>query len=95
MVTLEAARRLLAFLYPVADVADCWTRLRRHRVVDIHGVMPAAIIPDPATFGSWTRTDLRRHGAHLIQESVVTKYAFKARRALSLLADWVSAWKGH
>lgn len=57
IVTNWAARALLRELYPVGDVADCWRRLERYRVVDLFVVSPTLIEQDQETFGSSTTAD--------------------------------------
>jgi glycosyl transferase, family 25 len=86
IVTNTAARALYKELYPVADTADCWDRLKRYKVVDIYVLAPALIAQDRSTFGSSTHEDtmqslraLRIHG--------VRKLIFKGRRAWSKLVD--------
>ena len=91
IVTRSAASALLKFLYPVADVADCWTRLKRHRVVDIEGVTPAVIAQNQVAFGSSTTIDLTKAGVHKIKENTLDKFIFKSRRAFWLFVDWILA----
>jgi len=40
ILTATAAKALLAELYPVGDVADCWNRLQRYKVVDLSVAVP-------------------------------------------------------
>ena len=54
LLTLPAARALLKELYPVGDVADCWKRMNRYRVVDLYVVSPPLIEQNQDKFGSST-----------------------------------------
>jgi glycosyl transferase family 25 len=45
-VSNSAAVALLANLYPVRHLADCWNWLRRHRIVDVLAVSPTCITSD-------------------------------------------------
>ena len=88
VVTLAGARALLRALFPVGNVADCWPRLARHRVVDIYVTLPEAAVQDQQTFGSST-TEESRQGA--VARSIVARLLFKCRRAFWLALDWCAA----
>lgn len=88
VVTQAAARSLERFLYPVADVADCWERLQRHRVVDVDVVVPAVVTQDQANFGSSSTIGILEAG---IPRKLVQKVLFKSRRAFWLFLDWLLA----
>ena len=87
IVTCPAARSLLAELYPVGDVADCWKRMSRYRVVDLFVVAPPAICQDQVAFGSSTTADY--HQAN--RRDRVGWLVYKARRARSILWDLLYA----
>lgn len=83
LLTQAAAKALLAELYPVGDVADCWRRLDCYRVVDIRVVCPAAVEQDQQQFGSSTTDDY--HEA--IAGGWMAKVLYKVRRVRSILVD--------
>lgn len=88
VVTNLAAQSLLKELDPVGDVADCWKRLHRFKVVDIFGLKPHLIEQDQEMFGSSTNADFSpfpNFGAKMI---------YKLRRLRCILLDAVSAsWR--
>lgn len=83
LVTQAAARALLKELQPVADVADCWLRLARYKVVDLSVVSPPLIEQNQEEFGSSTTSDYRAH----TQTSAFDKIVYKVRRARSIIWD--------
>lgn len=84
VVTMAGARALLKDLFPVGDVADCWRRLSRHKVVDCYVVDPAVILQDQERFGGSTGTEL---SVRFPKRKGVKKIVFKGRRAFWLLLD--------
>jgi glycosyl transferase family 25 len=84
VVTYSGARALLRFLYPVGDVADCWARLVRHKVVDVQVVEPPLLEQDRGAFGSSTTEGVLALG---LASSLMGKAVFKARRAFWLACD--------
>ena len=58
IVNQSAARALYRELYPIHDVADCWTRLKRYRVVEIRTIFPALIRQEQGAFTSSTNADM-------------------------------------
>lgn len=87
LVTLPAAQALLAELYPVSDVADCWQRLHRYRVVDLFVVSPPLIEQNQEKFGSSTTSDYRT----TVRIDPFAKGIYKARRVRSILWELVYA----
>jgi glycosyl transferase family 25 len=83
ILTAAAAQALVAELYPIGDVADCWQRLRRYGVVDVYVLVPPLIHQDQAKFGSSTTTDHRKYMRWTLCEKVIYKW----RRARTLLWD--------
>lgn len=88
VVTHFGAHALLTALYPVKDVADCWQRLNRHRVVDISVVSPTLVLQNRAQFGSSTTEEIR---ANLKGRNVADIAVFKCRRAFWLGVDAAAA----
>ena len=87
LVTLPAAQALLAELRPVSDVADCWQRLRRYKVVDLFVVSLPLIEQNQEDFGSSTTSDYRT----TVRIDPFAKGIYKARRVRSILWDLVYA----
>jgi len=83
ILTLTAARALLAELYPVSDVADCWLRMHRYRVVDIFIVTPPLIVQDQDGFGSSTTSSYYES----IRSDLVPKAIYKLRRLRAIIFD--------
>ncbi|WP_262964915.1 glycosyltransferase family 25 protein [Methylobacter psychrophilus] len=81
LLTLPAAQALLKDLYPVRDVADCWQRMHRYRVVDLFVFDPPVIEQDQVLFGSSTTSDIQS----LAFLNYTSKIIYKARRARSIL----------
>ncbi len=88
VVTQAGARALLKELFPVGDVADCWRRLARHRVVDVYTVQPPVVLQDQEEHGSSTTDDLLLQRA---KRGTLAKLAFKMRRAFWLSLDVAQA----
>ena len=88
IITQYAARALLEALYPVKDVADCWSRLMRHRIVDIFVITPPVVLQNQEQFGSSTTNDIR---SALANNGALDKALFKIRRAFWCGVDLVSA----
>ncbi len=91
ILTNHAARALLKELYPVADTADCWNRMKAYKVVDIFAISPPLIQQNRDAFGSSTHEDtmnalktLKMHGWR--------KAIFKMRRAFSKFIDALYAF---
>lgn len=89
--SLAGAGELLNFLYPVHDVADCWTRLNKYGVVKIRGLTPPLVVQNQAAFGSSTTCELQNSGIGEIRNNPMRRYAFKLRRAFFLCMDLISA----
>lgn len=87
IVTGSAARALLAELHPVADVADCWLRLARYRVVDLSVVSPPLIEQNQEEFGSSTTSDLCASG----RSGALQKAIYKLRRVRAIVWDFLYA----
>lgn len=83
IVTQTAAQALLKELYPVGDVADCWKRLKRYRVVDLYVMLPALIVQDQGSFGSSTNADTWKKG----KLTGWGKLLHKSRRAATKFLD--------
>ena len=71
-------------LYPGGNVAGCWRRLVRHRVVDIQVVLPEVVVQDQAAFGSSTTEDDR---FKFDGRNVPRWLLYKGRRACWLALD--------
>jgi glycosyl transferase family 25 len=84
VVTLAGAFALLKALYPVGDVADCWRRQGKHKVVDLYVVSPPCVVQNQAEFGGSTGSELM---ALVPKRRGVNKLWFKARRAFWLTFD--------
>ncbi|HNX05773.1 MAG TPA: hypothetical protein PKI32_09740, partial [Opitutales bacterium] len=87
VLTLPAAKALEKELFPIHDVADCWKRLRRYRVVDLYGLDPFAVGQAQETFGSGTMADL---GTVLKPGGLGA--AVKLRRGIAEGCDIVYGW---
>jgi len=87
LLTLAAAKALLAELYPVGDVADCWRRLNRYRVVEMLVMVPPLISQEQERFGSSTTSDY--HVAH--GNGFADKVIYKLRRARTIVGDFFYA----
>lgn len=81
VLTAMAARALIGELYPVGDVADCWSRLQRYGIVDLSVATPPLIEQDQEQFGSSTTADLRRR----VGRDFVTWFVYKVRRTRSVI----------
>ncbi len=84
VVSLAGARALLRTLYPVGDVADCWNRLSRHRVVDVYTVQPCVVTQDQVRFFGATTGEVRALRASM---GWLERCTFKARRVFWRLYD--------
>jgi len=89
VVSQTGARALLHAQYPAGDVADCWKRLKKHRVVDIYVVTPALCIQDQNRFGSSTTEALR---PWVTNRTSLSKIQFKFKRGFWWFADGIVAW---
>ena len=88
IVTHSAAQSLLKELYPVGDVADCWARLNRFKVVDIFVLQPHLIEQDQETFGSSTTAGFQPFA------NSVAKAVYKLRRLRCVVLDRITApWR--
>ncbi len=58
VISHAAAEALVEALDPVRHVADCWSWLRRHRIVNIYAVFPTCITAD-LSYESGTTIELR------------------------------------
>lgn len=88
VVTKFAAQSLLQELFPIDDVADCWPRLNRYRVVDIWVLKQSLIEQDQETFGSSTNADFKPF------PNVVAKAKYKLRRLRGIVLDRITApWR--
>ena len=88
IVTNLAAQSLLKELHPVGDVADCWARLNRFKVVDLYAVQPHLIEQEQETFGSSTNADFKPFA------NSFTKALYKLRRLRCVVLDRLSApWR--
>jgi glycosyl transferase family 25 len=83
LLTLPAARSLLKELYPVGDVADCWKRMQRYKVVDLYAVAPPLIAQNQEEFGSSTTSDYHQ----TIRSDLFGKLTYKLRRARTIGLD--------
>lgn len=83
IVTNLAARALLKELYPVGDVADCWDRMHRYKVVDISIIDPPLINQDQDTFGSSTTEDINR----VLKKDILSRLLFKTCRVFAKSFD--------
>jgi len=83
IVTAASAKSMLAELYPVGDVADCWHRLARYGVVDLFVVSPPLIEQNQNDFGSSTTAEYW----HQVGDGPFIRLAYKARRLRSVLWD--------
>jgi len=87
VLTSSAANALLAELYPIGDVADCWTRLNRYRVVDIGVLSPPVIHQEQERFGSSTTLDYRTNTDRRPGSTLV----YKLRRMRAIVRDAIYA----
>ena len=88
IVTHSAAQSMLKELHPVGDVADCWARLNRFKVVDLFALQPHLIEQEQETFGSSTTADFKPFADSF------TKALYKLRRLRCVLLDRLSApWR--
>jgi glycosyl transferase family 25 len=85
LLTRAAAAALLRELEPVSDVADCWQRLARYKVVDLYVVAPPLIEQKQDEFGSSTTADYHAK----TRTGLIARVLYKARRARSILWDCV------
>jgi glycosyl transferase family 25 len=88
IVTNKAAQTLIKELFPICDVADCWPRLKRHRIVDIYNINPHLIEQDQDTFGSSTNADTWKYH----KKGIYSKIRHKTLRAFWLSIDFVLAF---
>lgn len=87
LLTRAAAAALLRELEPVSDVADCWQRLARYKVVDLYVVAPPLIKQKQDKFGSSTTSDYHAN----IKPGLITRALYKIRRTRSIFWDCVYA----
>lgn len=85
VITRTGASALLRELEPVSDVADCWQRLARYKVVDIYVVEPPLIEQNQVQFGSSTTADYHAN----TKNGLIARLVYKSRRARSILWDCV------
>lgn len=89
IVTQKAAQALLKDLFPINDVADCWKRLVKHKVIDLFVLSSGFIEQDQDTFGSSTNKDLWQY----TKKGIYHKLKYKFCRAFWLFVDiFVSAY---
>lgn len=81
------ARALREELFPVGDVADCWDRLRRHKVIDIKVVTPPLVTQNRAEFGSSTTDEINLNYKYNLNGRI----KFKLSRAFWLSIDGILA----
>lgn len=92
IVTQKAAQALLKDLFPINDVADCWKRLVKHKVIDLYVLSSGFIEQDQDTFGSSTNIDVLKY----TKKDIYNKIKFKLCRAFWLSIDiFVSAYNRH
>lgn len=95
LVTASAAKALIAELYPVGDVADCWRRMNRYQVVELFVVSPTVIQQNQDAFGSSTTT-----GYHQVyRNELFGRLIYKARRTRAILWEFFYSpyrkWRKH
>ena len=83
LLTLPAARALVKELYPVGDVADCWHRMDRYRVVDLYVVSPPLIEQEQDKFGSSTSPDIHK----ATRNATLFWLTYKPRRLRAIVID--------
>ncbi len=81
------AQALVKELYPINDVADCWQRLHRHKIIDIKVLLPAMIVQDNEAFGCSTGPEVRAAYSY----NVPQKIKFKIQRAFWVGIDLIKA----
>jgi glycosyl transferase family 25 len=59
ILTNLSAKILVSDLFPIKDVADCWQRLKKNKILNIFAIKPALIIQDQELFGSSTTMDIQ------------------------------------
>lgn len=87
IVNQAAAKTLFKELFPVNDVADCWKRLVKHKLVDIKVVIPTLVNQDQDTFGSSTTDDIQKTYSY----NKIQKLKFKFCRVFWLSMDGLLA----
>lgn len=88
VVSNAAAGALIQALYPIRDVADCWRRLRRHKIVKILAVYPPCITID-YSYETRTRPELVGYGE---SSTPIERLTRKLYRGYWRLYDHVLAW---
>jgi hypothetical protein len=83
MVTNYSARTLLKELYPIGDVADCWKRMKRYKVIDLYVINPPLVIQDQERFGSSTTDDVQ----NVMITGLIHTIAFKLCRVQRIFLD--------
>jgi glycosyl transferase family 25 len=81
LVDLKAAYALRKALFPVHDVADCWARLAREKVVDIFVAQPCASTQKREQFGSYSSDDVNQY----FRGNVFRTAMYKMRRLRSIV----------
>lgn len=87
VINLLGAKALIKKLYPVSHVADCWTWLNSHKVVNIRAVVPSVVNQNQIEFGSSTTNDLRQN----IRCDLSKTYKYKFCRIFWKTIDFLTA----
>lgn len=82
-----AAEALITSLFPIGNVADCWPRLARHKIINLKVIEPYLIDQDQANFGSSTTEDIKNN----FNYDLLEKVKFKLQRAFWLSYDSILA----
>lgn len=82
-----AAKSLYKNLYPICNVADCWSYIKRHKFVELLATNPGIVEQDQEEFGSSTNAD-----SEVRQVSKIAKtFKYKLDRGFWLTVDFFQA----
>lgn len=81
IINFEGAKVLSRELYPVSDVADCWSRIKRYNIIAITVAIPSLTYQNQHIFGSSTTKEISLSG----YLSGFQFYKYKIRRIFSVI----------
>lgn len=73
VINLLGAKVMLKELYPVNDVADCWSRLNKHKIIKIRAVVPTLTEQQQEVFGSSTTDDINNSAKYSLRIKIKFK----------------------
>ncbi len=87
ILTNLSAKILIDDLFPLKDVADCWNRLKKNKVLNIYAIKSALITQNQEEFGSSTTTDIRAN----IKKTFMNIFTYKVCRLFWIMINAIMA----